>query len=179
VDNSKFYTTLGIPKDSQQDAIKKAFRRQAMEHHPDKGGDPEKVRRRPSYTLPCPTSVCIYAVPRQFECSVLTWVVCLLICQFKEIQKAYEVLSDPEKRKIYDQYGEEAATQGGPSSSPGDIFSELFGGGGGSRGPRGPRRGDDTVFPLQVDLEALYRGDTKKLKLTKRVLCKGCGGYGN
>lgn len=137
-DTNKLYEVLGVAKDATGDQVKKAFRRQAMEHHPDKGGDSEK---------------------------------------FKEIQKAYEILGDSEKRQIYDQYGEEAASNGGPGpSSSSDIFSELFGGGGARN--RGPRKGEDTVFPLKVDLDSLYKGDTKKLKLTKRVICKTCDGRG-
>ena len=96
--------------------------------------------------------------------------------QFKEIQKAYEVLSDKDKRETYDRYGEEAALQGGGASSPAnDLFGSLFGG----RGrPSGPQRGEDTMFPLRVDLEDLYTGVTKKLKLTKRIICTACGGKG-
>lgn len=54
------------------------------------------------------------------------------------------------------------------------MFGAMFGGGSGGGGPR---RGLDTVLPIAIDLETLYAGDTKKLKLTRQVLCKACGGY--
>ena len=149
VDNRKFYELLGATRDASEADIKKAFRKAAMTHHPDKGGDPEK---------------------------------------FKEISKAYEVLSDPEKKQLYDEYGEEGLEQGGGGGGAGgmDIF-DLFGGGmfsgaGGrdGRGGRGSRqqRGEDVVFPLRVTLEDLYNGTSKKLRLTKNVLCAGCAGKG-
>jgi len=144
VNNTKFYELLGVNKDADQDAIKKAFRKMAMTHHPDKGGDPEK---------------------------------------FKEMSKAYEVLSDPEKKETYDEYGEEGLEQGGGGGGGGgmDIFSELFSmGGGGSRGGRSKqkKKGEDVMFPLKVDLADLFNGCTKKLRLTKNVICQVCLGKG-
>lgn len=59
--------------------------------------------------------------------------------KFKEIAAAYEILSDPEKRKMYDQYGLEGVENGAPSAGGEDLFSMFFGGGG-RRGPRGPRK---------------------------------------
>ncbi|XP_010544327.1 PREDICTED: dnaJ protein homolog [Tarenaya hassleriana] len=102
--------------------------------------------------------------------------------KFKEIAQAYEVLSDPEKREIYDQYGEEALKEGmggsGPTIDPFDIFSSFFGGGGSSRGRR-ERRGEDVVHPLKVSLEDLYLGTTKKLSLSRNVICSKCNGKGS
>ena len=98
--------------------------------------------------------------------------------QFKEITKAYEILSDETKRKLYDEGGEEAVESGGGGSDPHDIFSAFFGGGGGRR-ERGPRKGEDLVHPIQVDLENLYNGKTVKLSLTRDIICTACKGSGS
>ncbi|CAH2065509.1 unnamed protein product [Thlaspi arvense] len=105
--------------------------------------------------------------------------------KFKELAQAYEVLSDPEKREIYDQYGEDALKEGmgggGGGHDPFDIFSSFFGGspfgtGGSSRGRR-QRRGEDVVHPLKVSLEDVYLGTTKKLSLSRNALCSKCNGF--
>jgi DnaJ family protein A protein 2 len=104
--------------------------------------------------------------------------------KFKEVSAAYEVLSDPEKRKIYNSYGEEGLQGGGfHASSAEDIFSHLFGGGifgGGGRGRRdaGPKRADDTVYRMNVPLRDFYNGRTKKLKVARKVICETCTGRG-
>ncbi|KAL2916545.1 Type I HSP40 co-chaperone [Polyrhizophydium stewartii] len=104
--------------------------------------------------------------------------------KFKDISHAYEVLSDSQKRSIYDQYGEEGLSGDGPGGhgmSPEDLFSQLFGGGmfGGGRGrPSGPRKGKDMAHSLKVSLEDLYKGKTSKLALQKQVLCGTCEGRG-
>ncbi|KAH0935771.1 hypothetical protein HID58_012888 [Brassica napus] len=109
--------------------------------------------------------------------------------QFKELAQAYEVLSEAEKREIYDLYGEDALKEGmgggGGGHDPFDIFSSFFGGGGGhpfgggrSRGKR-QRRGEDVVHPLKVSLEDLYLGTTKKLSLSRKALCSKCNGTSN
>lgn len=106
--------------------------------------------------------------------------------KFKELAQAYEVLSDPEKRDIYDQYGEDALKEGmggGGGHDPFDIFQSFFGGnpfgGGSSRGTRRQRRGEDVVHPLKVSLEDLYNGTSKKLSLSRNVLCSKCKGKGS
>ncbi|KAG7216098.1 hypothetical protein INR49_007850, partial [Caranx melampygus] len=106
--------------------------------------------------------------------------------KFKEISFAYEVLTNPEKKELYDRYGEQGLREGG-GGGPGmdDIFSHIFGGGlfgfmgGQGRGRNGGRRrGEDMVHPLKVSLEDLYNGKTTKLQLSKNVLCGACnGGY--
>ncbi|CAI9273213.1 unnamed protein product [Lactuca saligna] len=149
-DNTKYYEILGVPKSASQDDLKKAYRKAAIKNHPDKGGDPEK---------------------------------------FKELAQAYEVLSDPEKREIYDQYGEDALKEGmgggGGGHDPFDIFQSFFGGGnpfggaGGSSRGRRQRRGEDVIHPLKVSLEDLYNGTSKKLSLSRNVLCSKCKGKGS
>ncbi|PKU61108.1 dnaJ protein homolog [Dendrobium catenatum] len=105
--------------------------------------------------------------------------------KFKELAQAYEVLSDPEKRDIYDQYGEDALKEGmgGAANDPFDIFQSFFGGspfggGGISRGRR-QRRGEDVIHPMKVSLEELYNGTSKKLSLSRKVLCSKCKGKGS
>ncbi|XP_024137919.1 dnaJ homolog subfamily A member 4 [Oryzias melastigma] len=97
--------------------------------------------------------------------------------KFKLISQAYEVLSDPKKRDLYDQGGEQAIKEGGMSggSSPMDIFNMFFGGGG--RMQR-ERKGKNVVHQLSVTLEEIYNGSTRKLGLQKNVICEKCDGYG-
>lgn len=83
----KLYEALGVPRNASTEDIKKAYRRLAVLHHPDKGGDAEK---------------------------------------FKEILLAYEILSNPQKRCMYDQYGEEGLS-GTPVTDPIDLFDLFFG----------------------------------------------------
>ncbi|KPJ11761.1 DnaJ-like subfamily A member 2 [Papilio machaon] len=103
--------------------------------------------------------------------------------RFKEISFAYEVLSDPAKRKTYDKFGlkglQEGGQGGGLSTDDllGHIFGDMFGMGGGSRG-RGRARGEDTIHPLKVTLEDMYVGKTAKLQLSKNVICGPCKGVG-
>lgn len=77
------------------------------------------------------------------------------VLQFKEITKAYEILSDENKRRMYDEGGEEAVEGGGGGGHDAhDIFSAFFGGGG-RRGPSGPKKGEDLVHPIALTLENL------------------------
>lgn len=102
--------------------------------------------------------------------------------KFKQISQAYEVLSDGEKRQIYDEGGESAIKKGGSNngfSSPMDLFEMFFGGGfGGSGGRRRERRGKDLVHQMGVTLEELYNGAVRKLALQKSIICDKCEGRG-
>mmetsp|Transcript_21370 Transcript_21370/g.30938 ORF Transcript_21370/g.30938 Transcript_21370/m.30938 type:complete len:415 (-) Transcript_21370:459-1703(-) len=145
VDTTKLYETLGIEKSADAKDIKKAYRKLAVKHHPDKGGDEHK---------------------------------------FKEINAAYEILSDPEKRSKYDKYGlEGVADEGGPGGAGAeDLFSMFFGGS--QRRSAGPRRSENVNHPLKVSLEDLYNGKTVKLAINRQVLvgessmCTACDGNG-
>jgi DnaJ family protein A protein 2 len=110
--------------------------------------------------------------------------------KFKEIAHAYEILSDEEKREIYNRYGEEGLKGGGGGggmyADPFDLFSAFFGGGGGGMrggpqgrgGPRGPQKGQDVLHALKVPLEELYNGAVRKIRVTRTRICQGCNGVG-
>lgn len=138
-----------MEKDATEKDIRTAYRKLAVKHHPDKGGDEH---------------------------------------YFKEINAAYEILSDQEKRAKYDKYGLEGLDDdggGGRGGDPHDLFSMFFNGGmGGGGGRRGPRKGDDVNHPLKVSLADLYNGKTVKLAINRQVLigqpklCTHCDGQG-
>lgn len=151
-----YYDVLGVGKGASADEIKKAFRRQAIEHHPDRGGDETK---------------------------------------FKELNEAYEVLKDGEKRKRYDQFGH--AGVGGASSNPfgggyggqgqnvnfdfgdlglGDIFSSFFGGGGQQQGQRRQSRGRDVEAGVEIDFDQAVFGTEVELGLHLDDNCEHCKG---
>eukprot|EP01025_Chloroclados_australasicus_P030807 TRINITY_DN309_c0_g1_i1.p1 TRINITY_DN309_c0_g1~~TRINITY_DN309_c0_g1_i1.p1 ORF type:complete len:432 (-),score=76.90 TRINITY_DN309_c0_g1_i1:478-1773(-) len=140
-DNERYYKLLGVDKNATEDELKRAHRKLALKHHPDKGGDAEK---------------------------------------FQEINQAYDVLKDPEKRRIYDQYGEDAIKEGmgsGGGGGMGDIFEGIFGGMGGGR-RRGPQKSEDVVHKIKVSLKDLYNGSTRKLSLSRQIPCSKCNGAG-
>jgi len=148
------YETLGVPRDADADAIKKAYRKLARQLHPDVNPDPETQER------------------------------------FKDVTRAYEVLADPEKRRMYD-LGGDPFGGGGPGGfgqgagfSFTDIMDAFFGGAGGGAagGGRGPRprvrRGQDALIRLEVDLAEAAFGTTRELKVDTAVLCSVCHGEG-
>jgi len=143
VRETDFYDRLGVKPDASEADIKKAYRKLAIQFHPDRNNSPDATEK------------------------------------FKLIGEAYEAISDPEKRKLYDKYGKEGLKEGGPGADPFDIFSQFFRGFNPREGGRGgPRRGEDLVHQLPVTLEDLYNGKKTKLQVTKDVICAGCKGSG-
>jgi molecular chaperone DnaJ len=160
-----YYKILGVSKDASEQEIKKAYRKLALEHHPDKHkGD--KAHEK----------------------------------QFKEINEAYEVLSDKQKRASYDQFGKvPPGGFGGGGQNPfgdgfqggnfdfsqfggfGDIFENFFGGntGGQKKSPkRGPRRGEDIETTLRISFDEAVFGTQKEIVLAKMDTCTRCKGDG-
>ena len=152
VKETKLYDILGVSPGDGDNEIKKAYRKLALKYHPDKNQSLNDVEKAKAAE------------------------------KFKEISGAFEVLSDNEKRQMYDQYGEQGLGQGG-FHDPSDIFSQFFGGmfgggGGGGRGQQRQQKGKDVAHVLKVSLEDVYKGKTTKLALNKTILCQKCEGSG-
>ena len=156
-----FYEVLGVPKNASDEDIKKAYRKLAMKHHPDRNqGDAAKGAEE----------------------------------KFKEAKEAYEMLSDPQKRAAYDQYGHAGvdpnmrAGAGGPGAEGfggfaeafGDIFGDMFGGANGGRGRGGRQvfRGSDLSYAMEVTLEEAARGKDAQIRIPTWDSCAVCHGSG-
>ena len=111
--------------------------------------------------------------------------------KFKDLSTAYEVLSDPQKRQLYDQFGEQGLEQGGMGGggmAAEDLFAQFFGGGGfggglggmfgGGMREQGPKKARTIHHVHKVSLEDIYRGKVSKLALQKSVICATCDGRG-
>ncbi len=115
--------------------------------------------------------------------------------QFKELGEAYEILSDPQKRAVYDQHGHAAFDRrsggfargaGGGFHDPFDIFREVFGGGGnifddlfgGRSDPTAPQRGEDLRYDMEITFEEAAHGVEKEITVTKPERCEVCDGSG-
>jgi molecular chaperone DnaJ len=108
--------------------------------------------------------------------------------KFKEAKEAYDIISDPEKRSAYDQFGhagvDASAAGGGFSGSGGfgdifdSVFGDIFGGGGGGRGGQRAYRGSDLRYEMELDLEDAVAGTTVKIRVPKQVVCETCDGSG-
>lgn len=145
--NANLYETLGVPRDASADDIKKAFRRLAMQYHPDRNKAPDAEAK------------------------------------FKEVNAAYEVLSDPDKRARYDRYGA-AGINGGAQGFQGhegfggfgDIFDAFFRGTGSRRA--GPQAGSDLHATLTISLEEAVSGADHELSFERVERCADCRATG-
>ncbi len=142
--STDFYATLGVSRQAPLQEIKKAYRKLAMKHHPDRAGDNKASETR-----------------------------------FKEVNQAYEVLSDKAKRATYDQYGADAfnGSAGGQGfRDVNDIFGDFFGDmfGGGAR----QRKGNDIESTVSITLEQAATGVQKDVSLRRNKPCDDCDGTG-
>ena len=154
-----YYEVLGVPKNAGDDDIKKAYRKHAMKHHPDRNqGDTAKKSEE----------------------------------KFKECKEAYEMLSDPQKRTAYDQFGHAGVDPnlggrhggdgagGGFAEAFGDIFGDIFGGVGGARRGGGQQvyRGSDLSYAMEITLEEAAHGKETQIRIPSYDTCETCSGSG-
>ncbi len=148
-----YYETLGVERTANEPELKSAFRKLAMQFHPDRN-------------------------PGNSDCEH----------KFKEINEAYDVLKDGDKRAAYDRFGHAAFAQGNGAAAHGfgadfattfsDIFDDLFGMGGGRRGRSGRERGADLRYNMEITLEDAYRGKAAQINIPTSVICESCSGTG-
>ena len=148
-----YYEVLGVSRTATEAEMKSAFRKLAMQYHPDR-------------------------TPGDHDAEV----------KFKEINEAYQTLSDAQKRAAYDRYGHAAFANGGPGG-PGfgndfsdfmsDIFENFFGDPRGrGRSSGGRERGADMRYNLEISLDEAFRGKTAEIKIPTSVSCEVCAGSG-
>jgi molecular chaperone DnaJ len=150
-----YYEILGVGREADSSELKRAYRKLALELHPDRNPDDKDAEAK-----------------------------------FKEASEAYQVLSDPEKRAMYDRFGHDGPRGGGFGggfsnvgdifSAFGDIFGDMFGGFGGFGGGGGGRasRGADLETHVELTLAEVAKGASKELKVRRRVACHDCNGTG-
>lgn len=162
-----YYDLLGVEKTASENDIKKAYRKLAMKYHPDKFSNASEKEKKEAEE------------------------------KFKEVNEAYQVLSDADKRAKYDRFGHAAFENGGAGAggfggfgggfegfgSAEDIFSSFFGGGGGFGGfgggrQRGPEPGADLRVDVTVTLEEVAKGVEKEISYRRQSKCKTCNGTG-
>ena len=132
---SDYYDILGVSRNATIDEIKKAYRKEAMQHHPDRGGDEAK---------------------------------------FKQIQEAYDVLSDETKKSNYDRFGNADSHFGDPFSGFSDFFSAF-----GMNSPfTRQRKAPDVQVGVKLTLEEIVRGANKRVHYRRKRVCKPCSGTG-
>jgi molecular chaperone DnaJ len=155
--NSKrdYYEVLGVARGASDDELKKAYRKLAIQFHPDRNPDDKQSEER-----------------------------------FKEVNEAYQVLSDPQRRAQYDRYGHAAFEGargaggfGGFDFTQGfeEVFSDIFGdffGGGRGRSRTRNRRGDDLRYDLEIEFEEAARGTEKSISFQRLTSCEACSGAG-
>jgi molecular chaperone DnaJ len=147
-----YYEVLGVARTATDAELKSAFRKKAMECHPDRHPGDSAAEAR-----------------------------------FKELNEAYQILSDAQKRPAYDRMGHAAFEQGGGGFGGGgqgfgsmsDIFEDLFGDvfGGGRRGG-GQNRGADLRYNMEIGLDEAYKGKAATIKVPTAITCETCAGSG-
>ncbi len=150
---SSLYETLGVPKNATQDEIKKAYRKLARQHHPDRNPDDKAAESK-----------------------------------FKEVQTAYDVLSDPAKRRQYDAVGNGRIRAGGAGGAPfdfnlgdfdlGDILGGVFGRGRGGASRPQAQRGADVEAVVNLSFEDSLKGIQTQIPVEVEAACHECGGTG-
>ena len=148
-----YYEVLGVSRGCTEVELKAAFRKLAMQHHPDRN-------------------------PGDNDCEH----------RFKEINEAYDVLKDGDKRAAYDRFGHAAFEHGGMGGGPGfgadfgstfaDIFEGIFGMGSVRGRSSGRERGSDLRYNMEISLDEAFIGKTAQIRIPTSVICEACSGSG-